>query len=204
MSIPLKCACGKSLRVKDEYAGKRAKCPACGQTILVPPLVVPAMPRDAAKNDVPEHQQPSPQAHRRNLFKLQRGTSITLGIIIALLVLLNLFIVRKLTLHSHEFKERVVLNAHGWPMPVVSVIVTSFDMPKDTSDPFGHVQRLMLPDDMRMDNNSNVTFKDGSKVSVDYNAFVMDTLISLGFLALVFVICERWLFRPAKRSLHGG
>jgi hypothetical protein len=122
----------------------------------------------------------------------------------ALLVLLNLVWVRKLTLHMYKFQDRVVLNQHGWPMPVVSVIITLFDMPKDAWDQFGDVQRRMLPDNVRMDNNSNVTFKSGSKVSVDYEALVMDTLITLAFLTLVFVVCEWWLCRPAKKSPHGA
>jgi predicted RNA-binding Zn-ribbon protein involved in translation (DUF1610 family) len=36
MSIPVVCKCGKKLSVKDEYAGRRAKCPACGGTLTVP------------------------------------------------------------------------------------------------------------------------------------------------------------------------
>lgn len=36
MSIPVTCRCGKSFRVKNEYAGKKGKCPACGVTLVVP------------------------------------------------------------------------------------------------------------------------------------------------------------------------
>ncbi len=36
MAIRVICTCGKSLAVKDEYAGKRLKCPGCGQTLKVP------------------------------------------------------------------------------------------------------------------------------------------------------------------------
>ncbi len=36
MPIPLSCSCGKKLRVKDELAGRRVKCPACGGAIAVP------------------------------------------------------------------------------------------------------------------------------------------------------------------------
>lgn len=36
MPIPVSCSCGKSFRVTDEYAGKRAKCPACGTGLTVP------------------------------------------------------------------------------------------------------------------------------------------------------------------------
>jgi hypothetical protein len=39
MVIALRCktaGCGKGLKVKEEYAGKRVKCPGCGQPILIP------------------------------------------------------------------------------------------------------------------------------------------------------------------------
>jgi hypothetical protein len=37
MPISVTCAnCGKALKVKDEWAGKRAKCPQCGETFTVP------------------------------------------------------------------------------------------------------------------------------------------------------------------------
>ena len=35
MPIPIKCQCGKALKVKDELAGKAVKCPGCGQAIRV-------------------------------------------------------------------------------------------------------------------------------------------------------------------------
>ena len=36
MPITFNCACGKTLRVPDASAGKRAKCPACAAVIPVP------------------------------------------------------------------------------------------------------------------------------------------------------------------------
>jgi hypothetical protein len=36
MPITFNCACGKTLRVKDELAGKRVKCPACDAVAAVP------------------------------------------------------------------------------------------------------------------------------------------------------------------------
>jgi RsiW-degrading membrane proteinase PrsW (M82 family) len=36
MSIPIACSCGKRLKVRDEFAGKRVKCPGCGQPLAVP------------------------------------------------------------------------------------------------------------------------------------------------------------------------
>ncbi|MEM6472437.1 MAG: hypothetical protein AAF802_22940 [Planctomycetota bacterium] len=36
MPIPVQCQCGKSLSVKEQYAGKTLKCPSCGSAIQVP------------------------------------------------------------------------------------------------------------------------------------------------------------------------
>lgn len=36
MTINASCSCGKTFRVKDELAGKRVKCSACGQPFMVP------------------------------------------------------------------------------------------------------------------------------------------------------------------------
>ena len=36
MPIQIKCQCGKALAVKDQFAGKTVKCPACGKGIKVP------------------------------------------------------------------------------------------------------------------------------------------------------------------------
>jgi len=35
MAITLKCSCGKTLKVDEKHRGKKAKCPACGNTLLV-------------------------------------------------------------------------------------------------------------------------------------------------------------------------
>ncbi len=36
MSIIVRCECEKQFRAKDEHAGKRAKCPACGRVLVIP------------------------------------------------------------------------------------------------------------------------------------------------------------------------
>src|SRR5487761_2700411 len=36
MSIEVQCTCGRSFKAKDEHAGLRAKCPACGSVIAIP------------------------------------------------------------------------------------------------------------------------------------------------------------------------
>src|SRR5258706_155138 len=35
MPITVKCQCGKTLKVDDKHRGKKAKCPACGNILLV-------------------------------------------------------------------------------------------------------------------------------------------------------------------------
>ncbi|GEM_PF-5438137 len=36
MAIAFSCACGKTLKAKDEWAGKKIKCPSCGQAVKIP------------------------------------------------------------------------------------------------------------------------------------------------------------------------
>lgn len=36
MAILLTCSCGNRLRTKEQNAGKRAKCPACGTNVTIP------------------------------------------------------------------------------------------------------------------------------------------------------------------------
>jgi hypothetical protein len=44
MPITFNCPCGKTLRVPDEHAGRRAKCPACAAVVTVPaPEVEPVL-----------------------------------------------------------------------------------------------------------------------------------------------------------------
>ena len=49
MPIALKCQCGKQLNVRDEFAGKAVKCPACNQPLRVPAAGQAAPARPAAK-----------------------------------------------------------------------------------------------------------------------------------------------------------
>ena len=36
MAIPVKCSCGKTYKLKDEFAGQKVKCRECGKTLVVP------------------------------------------------------------------------------------------------------------------------------------------------------------------------
>src|SRR5436309_1301759 len=59
MSISIACPnCGKALRVKDEWAGRRATCPGCGTTFPVPGTA--AAPDAPIAANAPPGSQPSP------------------------------------------------------------------------------------------------------------------------------------------------
>ena len=56
MPITFACDCGKQLKVGDEFAGKRAKCPACAAVLAVPtddsfPTAPPPLPLPATTED---------------------------------------------------------------------------------------------------------------------------------------------------------
>jgi hypothetical protein len=46
MPIEFACECGKRFSVRDEFAGKRTKCPACGAGLVVPELPKPETETD--------------------------------------------------------------------------------------------------------------------------------------------------------------
>ena len=64
MAITLKCSCGKTLKVDEKHRGKKAKCPACGNTLLVEEQDAdtavqteePRKPRAAARDDDDENE----------------------------------------------------------------------------------------------------------------------------------------------------
>jgi DNA-directed RNA polymerase subunit RPC12/RpoP len=57
MAIVFHCECGKELRSKDDFAGKRTKCPACGAAILIP------VPVKAEPSKTPAEKKPAPSPH---------------------------------------------------------------------------------------------------------------------------------------------
>ncbi|MDB5313095.1 MAG: hypothetical protein JWO38_7297 [Gemmataceae bacterium] len=62
MPIAFSCACGKSFQVKDEFTGKRTKCPTCGAGLTVPESTAPVSAEDEAfrmLDDGPEPDQPA-------------------------------------------------------------------------------------------------------------------------------------------------
>ena len=60
MPIECACPCGRRLRVADEFAGKKARCPQCGAVVAVPP---PAP--DAGESEAPEDEPPVVRPRRK-------------------------------------------------------------------------------------------------------------------------------------------
>jgi hypothetical protein len=58
MPITFRCSCGKTLQVKDEFAGRRVKCPACSGVAVVPA----AMPAFEVVEDEPPAPPPPPKS----------------------------------------------------------------------------------------------------------------------------------------------
>jgi hypothetical protein len=51
MSISFSCACGKTFQVREEHAGKRAKCSACGQVNVLPGKVTTTAKKSRGSKD---------------------------------------------------------------------------------------------------------------------------------------------------------
>ncbi len=64
MPVQLTCSCGKQLKVRDELAGKRIKCPACGEALLVKEQAIAARPK-AKTPPVGEDDEPRPRKGRK-------------------------------------------------------------------------------------------------------------------------------------------
>ena len=60
MPILVKCECGRSLRVKDEAAGRRIKCPDCEAVLRVPKPEEPDVVEDAEAEEPPPSRKPGP------------------------------------------------------------------------------------------------------------------------------------------------
>lgn len=59
MPIEVSCSCGRTLKVPDQFAGKKGKCPGCGTMLRIPGQKVPASPAALAK---PAASSPAPAA----------------------------------------------------------------------------------------------------------------------------------------------
>lgn len=59
MPITVNCSCGHQFRVRDEYAGKKAQCPNCGEPVLIPHAADPSATVNESPADFPQFQ-PAP------------------------------------------------------------------------------------------------------------------------------------------------
>ncbi len=75
MAINVVCDCGKAYSVTDKHAGKSLKCPACGQRMAVPTLVMPTIMIDSDEPAADEPDAPTAWMRVRNGAK-RAATSI--------------------------------------------------------------------------------------------------------------------------------
>jgi len=57
MAIAFSCDCGKQLRAREQFAGRRMKCPECAKVLTIPPAGEPPL-AEAAISDLPAPPQP--------------------------------------------------------------------------------------------------------------------------------------------------
>jgi hypothetical protein len=98
LAVPLvsKCACGKQLRARDELAGKRVKCPACGRAVNVPgpsraggqAAVQAETEVSAAPVIVPRAAAPAGGSANRRLWLVVGGAGVSLCLAVALVAFL--------------------------------------------------------------------------------------------------------------------
>jgi hypothetical protein len=79
MPIVVACSCGKQFRAKDEHAGKRLRCPGCGQPLAIPGGAAPAAGLPTTKHSFGAGpQKPQPGLH----ISLSAGQWVLVGIAI--------------------------------------------------------------------------------------------------------------------------
>jgi hypothetical protein len=65
MAISLSCvSCQRKIKAKDEHAGRKIKCPECGQVLTVPPAV-PAAEEETTREPAPRQDTEAPEPRRR-------------------------------------------------------------------------------------------------------------------------------------------
>ena len=75
MDIRFKCPdCGKKLKVGEEHAGKQAKCPGCGNAVMIPPAAV--QPQTADQPSTPTSSAPPPPARPEPVRKTPSETPV--------------------------------------------------------------------------------------------------------------------------------
>lgn len=88
MPISFRCACGRQLKTKEEFAGRKVKCPACGQVAIVPANITktdheaPVRPEELKQAPLRE------ERPRRRLIGYLVGAAIVLlvGVVVGLML----------------------------------------------------------------------------------------------------------------------
>jgi hypothetical protein len=78
MPIQIQCDCGKKLRVKDESAGKKIRCPGCQEILSVPaPELVEPDEEDTSAAVTSEPPKPASRSRRKNDSDDEESTAVT-------------------------------------------------------------------------------------------------------------------------------
>jgi len=79
MPIPIQCSCGRSMRIKDEMAGRKVRCPECKQVLAVPSSTENEVEDEALRiltADSPEPKPlPSPEEMKSSAIEERRSPS---------------------------------------------------------------------------------------------------------------------------------
>lgn len=83
MPISVLCPCGRLLKARDEFAGKRAECPTCGRTVQIPSAAPasppPVSPADGSFSEPPPPSQatrPSPTKPEPETYRFQGRSAV--------------------------------------------------------------------------------------------------------------------------------
>ena len=96
MALRLKCfSCGKRLLVDEKYAGKRGKCPTCGQVIMVPKARIRKTTMLSVDYTAGSGYVPPRRGEPVDKIKSKRGRGISRGLLVlGVLVLLIAVVVK--------------------------------------------------------------------------------------------------------------
>ena len=81
MAIVVGCRCGRKFQTKDEYAGRQAKCPACGEVLDIPTLQDDVQVESEERygpepGEGEEELSPAEEARRQRKLKAERDARI--------------------------------------------------------------------------------------------------------------------------------
>lgn len=102
--------CGKKLRVRDELAGKRGKCPGCGELFVIPapeshaePSPIPAWRHEVPRTDQPAQAPPTRAKRRSAKWPL---VAVGSGLVVVLLCVLAYLVVSAVNRAGTELSDK--------------------------------------------------------------------------------------------------